>query len=354
MSQPIQFDTDTGQLGLRVSVFNEMDGRTTDLVFNQSAIRIGRNHLNDMVLNHKYVSQWHAVLGFAQGTLRIMQVGSSNSVLVNDQKLAPNQELILNGSEAIRIIPFRLQIHVVPLPSEVQQTPLPNNGLASEAVFRGEHPEDPWNEMGDPGMETGSSPLPLTAAPDDPAMGKIALQVLEHIAERFWGRPLIDEPDVRALGARLEPTLEVFCRCFVALQRGQREFHQAMDIQVLGQHDHPVECATNATELASALLAPSQPNAIVVLENAYKNIMIHQVAMLNGLMAGVRTLMAKLSPDEVTREAAKEHLLLSARALWETYQRIHSDLAEEDNETFETIFGPQFGKAYLALLRGET
>ena len=350
MSQQIQFDTDTGQLGLRISVLNELDGRTTDLVFNQPAIRIGRNHLNDMVLNHAYVSQWHAVLGFVQGTLRIMQVGSSNSVLVNDQKLAPNQEMIITGSEAIRIIPFRLQIHVAPLAPEVLRAPLPSNGLASETVFRGEHPEEFWNKTDDPGME----PLALAAAPDDPAMGKIALQVLEHIAERFWGRPLIDVPDVRALGARLEPTLEVFCRCFVALQKGQQQFHQAMDIQVLGKHDHPVERATNATDLASALLAPSQPKAIQVLENAFKNIMIHQVAMLNGLMAGVRTLMAKLSPDAVTREAAKEHLLLSARSLWETYQRIHSDLAEEDNETFETIFGPQFGKAYLALLRGES
>jgi len=43
-------------IGLRITVHNEVDGQTVDLLFNQFPIRIGRNKMNDLVLSHQYVS----------------------------------------------------------------------------------------------------------------------------------------------------------------------------------------------------------------------------------------------------------------------------------------------------------
>jgi type VI secretion system protein ImpI len=78
--------------------------------------------------------------------------------------------------------------------------------------------------------------------------------------------------------------------------------------------------------------------------------MLHQVAVINGLMAGVQSLLGRLSPKAIAEEAASGHRSPSVKVLWETYERMHGDLAEEDSETFETVFGPQFGRAYANLV----
>lgn len=315
-----------GSLGLRVTVFNEVDGLTTDLLFQQFPIRIGRNPMNDLVLSHQYVSQWHAVLSLDQeGGLSLTQVGSSNSVQIGERKLRPSEEVQLAGGESIRIVPFVLQVQRVALPGE-----LPRAGASGfyQSVVAGAATEE------------GQALLERTA-----------LKLLDRLAGRFVGRPLEDPRDIAAFGARLEAVLSVFFRFFVALQKGQEQFRQALDIKALASGSRNlVEQASDSSELAAYLLGSEGSEPIHALEGAFKDIMLHQLALINGLMAGVRSLLARLSPKSVLKEASQEHRSPGYRALWETYERMHKDLAEEDTETFETIFGPQFGKAYANLV----
>jgi predicted component of type VI protein secretion system len=320
-----QLDPELEDIGLRITVFNEEDQSTTDLLFNRSPVRIGRNHLNELVLNHSYISQWHAIIGFAKSSLTVVRVSGTNSVLVNEYKLLPNEEVALAGSEVIRLRPFALHLQMVTLP--------PNFRQAAEAPV-------------------SLAPTLAVAVPDGGPLRTLeqtALAELDSLSRRVLGRTM-DEPGNLALFvARLEEVVEVFLRCFVALQKGQQQFQEATDIKVLGRRN-PIERASSTAELSSALFSLVDLEAMRHLENAYKNIMIHQVALLTGLMAGVRSLLGKLSPEAVAKEAGKEHRKPGIRALWQTYQRIHADLAEEDAETFETIFGPQFAKAYSALV----
>lgn len=313
-------DNETEDFGLRVTVFNEIDGTTTDLLFSAFPIRIGRNKLNELVLNHPYVSQWQAVIGFARRTLSITQVGSTNSIVVGDRKLRPNEEAQLSGQEKIRIVPFDIYLQLVAVPRP--QAPKPPPPAAELSVVSAQY-----------------------------SLEQAALRALDGLSSQFLGLRLQSAQEIAAFSARLEETLSVFLRFFVALQKGQEQFRQALDLKVLDSAGrNPVERVQDATELAATLLAPAHVEAIRALETAFKNIMIHQVALLNGLMAGVRTLLAKLSPKTVTKEAAKEHRSPNVKILWQTFERMHRDLAEEDNETFETIFGAQFGKAYAALV----
>jgi C-terminal domain of Type VI secretion system FHA protein/FHA domain len=307
-----------GSLGLRVLVHNEADGSTTDLLFSQFPVRIGRNSLNDLVLNHQYVSQWHAVFQLENQVLSIVQVGSSNSVQVGDYRMSTDEELPLEGDQVVRIIPFGLTVQLVTVPQSMGTREL------SKVYVQG----------------TGTGQQELE---------QIALEVLDRLANHFLGMTLRSAGEVATFGARLEKTLDVFLRFFVALQKGQEQFREAFDIRALrSEQQNPIEQATDATALAGLLLQSS--GAVKSLEHASKNVMIHQVALLNGLMAGVRTLLAKLSPKMIMKEAKKSHRSPSAKVLWQTFELIHQDFAEEDNETFETIFGSQFSKAYSALL----
>jgi type VI secretion system protein ImpI len=81
--------------------------------------------------------------------------------------------------------------------------------------------------------------------------------------------------------------------------------------------------------------------------------MSHQVALLNGVMEGVKTLLVKLSPksleDEFDKRGKKAGLFSNKyEALWKFYEEQHGDYSGEDKQTFLIIFGPQFSKAYAA------
>jgi hypothetical protein len=85
--------------------------------------------------------------------------------------------------------------------------------------------------------------------------------------------------------------------------------------------------------------------------------MVHQVAMLNGVMRGVRSLLAKLAPASIEvelgnprRRAAGGSTLgpFRYKTLWELYTEIYGDFAEEKQATM-LIFGPEFVHAYSEL-----
>lgn len=326
MSDTIQFDEDTGDTGLRISVFNELDGRTTDLLFSKFPLRIGRNARNDLVLRHEYVSQWHAVLGLVDGVFSVMQVGSSNSVRLNDLRMTPNEVLPLESTATIRIVPFRLHLHLVTVPQNLRK------------------PTDTIQ---------GPEPLPLLPGTEDlSGLDEAALCVLNRFSERFLGRSLHHAREVSLLGARLEEAFDIFLSSFVALQTAQRQFQQEMEISLPHGTDHPLAQASSGAELGTALLSTADPGATQALSESLASLGRHQVALLKGLQAGVRYLMKKLGPDRISRQAEKEHRRVSFKALWEIYSRIHGDLSE-DQASFRLVYGSPFRKAYTRLMKGK-
>ena len=51
--------------------------------FASSPVRIGRNQLNELVLNEPFVSQWHAVVRFDEHKVRYVDLGSTNGTTMN-------------------------------------------------------------------------------------------------------------------------------------------------------------------------------------------------------------------------------------------------------------------------------
>src|SRR5262249_40514861 len=82
-------------------------------------------------------------------------------------------------------------------------------------------------------------------------------------------------------------------------------------------------------------------------------VMSHQVAFINGVMEGVKTLLHQLSPktleDDYEKRGRKGGLFSNKyEALWKFYEERHGDYSGEDKQTFLIIFGPQFSRAYAA------
>ncbi|MBM4359753.1 MAG: hypothetical protein FJ096_16745, partial [Deltaproteobacteria bacterium] len=89
------------------------------------------------------------------------------------------------------------------------------------------------------------------------------------------------------------------------------------------------------------------------LHEIFIEVMTHQVAMMNGVMEGVKQLLGTLSPGTIEQRydrKGKKGGLFSNKyeGLWQEYQTAHADYQGEDKETFLIIFGPQFSHAYAA------
>ncbi|MBK8480748.1 MAG: FHA domain-containing protein [Proteobacteria bacterium] len=329
-------------LVLQLRLHNEVDGQTRELTFERWPVRIGRNSANELVLDHPYVSQWHAAIGVGAGGATITQVSSTNSVLVDGRKLAAGEEVTLTGTELVRVVPFSLQLRVVALPV-VAAAQVP--GSAPTPVVAGFAPgamPGPPPPLGAPALGAATGALQLSA-----------LHVLDSLAQRLLGRSLDDPQQVLAFGARLDQLLDVFLRCLIALRRGQDQFRHMLDLRAIeAPGDELLQRGDDPEALGRSLFELGR-DTVPALEQAFKSIMLHEVGLLNGMVAGLRHLLDRLSPETIRQEAGKSQRTLGPKQLWETFEAIHRDLAEEDNATFEAIFGRPFDRAYASLANDE-
>jgi type VI secretion system protein ImpI len=206
-------------------------------------------------------------------------------------------------------------------------------------------------------------------ASDPGAVGKntqyfgMALEVLALLGLRELGQslvpgqPLDTTGDIARLITKLHDTVEVFCRCFVPLREGYAQFVSSMDLQQAASQRalnrsnayRKVEYARDPAHIASALLDWRDPafDAPAAVEGIFADLMLHQVALLDGVMQGVRALLSDLSPDNIEKlvDEKRSIPLGRYRALWQAYRERFEALSQE-SEAFARIFGSEFAAAY--------
>ena len=196
----------------------------------------------------------------------------------------------------------------------------------------------------------------------------MALQVLRDLAASFVPQrgPLERVVDVVAFAQKMQDVLDVFFKCFLPLRDGHKQFQTQMDIKKTRSPKEPlnaaraVETAREPRELAARVLDWGDPSndGSRAIESTFAEVMVHQVAMLNGVMRGVRSLLAKLAPASIEAEIANPRRRAASgmqlgpfryKTLWELYIEIYGDFAEDEKQAFMLIFGPEFVHAYSEL-----
>jgi type VI secretion system protein ImpI len=385
-------------------------------------VRIGRNPLNDLQLEYNFASQFHAVLEHQNGKLILRDLGSTNGTLLKSGRVPPNQSVDLaeHGFEfAIVNLIFRTYSASAQPPQSVPRRPLAATSMFQEstaAMIRESLSNaslapklkalEPAMEYARAGMRglveqveriLGEVPpanhelflrqvvgqLPqLAHSPEFRALlskyrialntgtsmssQEFALQAVCEMASHYLpSRGAPSDPDALArFMTKLNETLDVFLKCFVPLKDGHRQFEA--DLALGGRQRGPddpriaVETARDTQELAMRLLDWRDPSfeAAQAVESVFADIMIHQVAMLNGVMMGVKSLLDELSPAEIERSADdprhKAGLLQNHhKVLWKLFTQRHGDLADDQKRVFSVLFGKEFGQAYRALSGSE-
>ncbi|MEP7048902.1 MAG: type VI secretion system-associated FHA domain protein [Pseudomonadota bacterium] len=213
-------------------------------------------------------------------------------------------------------------------------------------------------------FEAPGNALASTGLLNNLSLDQMALQGLRELAQSLTpGKTLTTTGDLARFITKLHDTVEVFCRCFIPLREGYAQFVSSLDLQraalqrsVMRSPSYlAADAAREPAALAAALLdwrdrSMDAPNAI---EEIFADLMIHQVALLDSVMQGVRGLLEQLSPDNIEGQVeldahprfALDRSKARYKALWETYSALYEQLAEE-KQAFSHIFGPQFTNAY--------
>lgn len=131
--------------------------------------------------------------------------------------------------------------------------------------------------------------------------------------------------------------------------------------RIAARENNLLKFTPDAAEALRFLLSretrPGFLGATEALRDAQEDLQLHQLALVAGMRAAVFDLISRLGPDAVEREEgpaqglAKWSALWREAALWRRHRHGHARLLENLDDTFETIFGREFVRAYEAQAR---
>lgn len=204
----------------------------------------------------------------------------------------------------------------------------------------------------------GESSVPLaTGHFGSLALETLALQGLHELAASLVpDKTLQTSGDLARFITKLHDALEVFCRCFIPLREGYSQFVSSLDLQRAANMRstnrsrayQTVETARDPEQLVKGLLdwTDRSLDGHQAVENIYADLMIHQVALLDGVMQGVRALLDELSPAAIEETVGHKFGISNRyKELWQAYCDRYEDLAQEQ-QAFARIFGHEFTEAY--------
>ena len=148
------------------------------------------------------------------------------------------------------------------------------------------------------------------------------------------------------LNQRLCEVLDAFAKAFVELQRGQEQFGREMGVRAIKEFT-PLHAAGDPTGVLRYLLDWREPSdgRVNELVGTFADLMIHQVALINGMMEGVRAMLFDLSPEQIESQVTSTWPVRSSH-LWRSYVDTYESLTEDDRKISNAIFGQAFVRAY--------
>jgi type VI secretion system protein ImpI len=412
-------------LPLLVRVDDLTSGASRQYAFARSPVRFGRSPMNDVVLDAPFISQWHGLVHFDAETTEYFDLGSTNGTFADGARLAGKAGVPVTGDVELRVHHLRFFCWRGAAPPGIEPdqaaaealgpvsrtmlgierrgslreardrlAPAPALGAALErlrpahAAYRqakttllggirdglaGLSPEqhDAWlalvqKEFPELAAEPALRRLdPGQPVPDGATVALPAgpMGVVDEFARALVpGAALKTLADVEKFLVRAATMLETSARAFIELRQGQVQFGKEMAVRTFHERS-PLAHAREPSEVLAYLLdiRADATARIQELSTAYADLMIHQVALLGGLMEGVRSLLGRLGPETIDQEIDQAPLKLGpltlsrrlwpfrARSRWKRFVRRYREYLEEEKQLTAAVFGADFARAYSAV-----
>jgi hypothetical protein len=367
-----------------------------------SPVRIGRSPLNNVVLAAPWVSLHHGLIHFDDQRASYSDLGSTNgtTVMGSEQEmklhpmvavhiLGPGQEHaeLRIGAISVRVTWDRLGSGPLPPGQRGYDTRL-NLGLGRKRPDGPHAPPPVRADLAGDGPRPAEVPRtppdagrpPSTRAPlyqagmtrmvmpgeqdrlrDSPAGGAApgpggapgpVHETLARLGQAWSGAAGLQiRGQERAFAETLAAVADAFARGLVELKKGLKEFGEGIGVRAVGGHS-PLHRSQNAAELIAYLLDPQADTheRLEQLVDLFADLMIHEVALLSGVKAGVRKLLTELDPEAGfarSEEGRGRGPGLFDRSL-RRYRDYFRSTTEDDGQSI--VFGAEFARAYADAL----
>jgi len=381
---------------------------TSEHVLGKEKTFIGRSPGNDIVLPdaEKRVSSKHARLDRTGGSLHLTDVGSTNGTVVNGRKIEANSPVELKNGDKAMIGLYQVSVvaseedladQTVVVVDPARQLAYLSDELPILYARYSESPPEQRRRMmrgtiqqvlSSAGADNARSILTQLKArfasaersvvPDRTTTirkkemkeleaqqkeggAQAAIRMLNDLSVQFVGEEKIETPEqaelfVKMIASVLELTFDWISKSL----RGRREFEDQFSADlsmIFSKEKNPLKGGGGPADMGRYLLdwrLARDPKAIRdSLDNAFKDLTMHQLGLLAGVQESLSAVLKRLDPKAVEQEAKEKggaglFASMEKRA-WKRYSDVFHEIFAENSKLFNELIYPNVRKGYLAL-----
>ncbi len=194
------------------------------------------------------------------------------------------------------------------------------------------------------GQAPRAVPVPVSAQPHS---------ALVRLATAFLPSHLIPKTaqDNEKFVGRIAGVLEGFSTALVELFKGHEQFGQQMAVQTICNPTTLQQSSQSADVLAYLLdWSESADGRLQELISAFADLMIHQVALINGIVDGAKGMLNTIHPDAIVRQADETGGMFRGNRYWQVFTERFNELIRDDSYITRSIFGHDFARAYAMVI----
>jgi predicted component of type VI protein secretion system len=318
--------------------------------FDQSPVRIGRNPLNNVVLEGNFVSGWHGIIRFDNTGTYYFDLGSTNGTCIDGKRLPKNTAIPIQ--QVTRLTIWMFELTVTPCAPGTLSAPQHQPSIAGTLAGTGRTTEvfavPPYAPVPTPAspsriVSVGGTRSPTPPPPSSSAMRQSSPVTPPRLAEQASEKLM---RCLRMIGA--------FADAFMGLKKGYEQFGSEVGVRPL-TGTTPLHRARNSQEIIDYVLDANVDPEVCArdLNAVFADMGIHDVALMEGISQSVRVLLAKLDPNALDVKASAGLFSGKAKARWNSYVEAFSNLLAEDAALHAEIFGEEFASAYASVALGD-
>jgi len=388
-----------------VTLTTAKDAPPVEHLLQKEKAYIGRSTDNDIPLpdNEKRVSSKHARVDRQGTSLQITDLGSTNGTFVNGRKIEPNSGIDIKDGDKISIGLYSLLVTaldeeggdrtlVLVDPSRqlahlVEELPIAYARHASapaeqrKKLLRGmiqsmvsavgpDNARSILVQLRSRFRSTEGSVVPerTTAIRRKEAeikvqetFSQVGLRLMSDLSAQFVGEGKFETAEQAELfGKQLANVLELTFDWISKSLRGRKEFEEQFSADlsmIFSKEKNPLKGGGGPGDMGRYLLdwrIPRDPKGIRdALDNAFKDLTMHQLGLLAGVQESLSAVLKRLDPKVVEQEGkdmGKGGFLASAeKRAWKRYSEVFHEIFAENSKLFNELIYPNVRKGYLAL-----
>jgi len=219
-------------------------------------------------------------------------------------------------------------------------------------------PPAPMPKASPPQPQSSRAPAPPLRASAPVASGPVGGRAQLDFAALLTAAGLQGVPETPGLSGSFGSILKVVVDGLRDVLRAREELKEQFRLRitsVAARENNPIKFSANTEDALHNLLVRHNPaylEPVAAFESAFDDLRIHQMAMLAGLRAGYQAMVTAFDPDTLEQKFeryVRRGGILGASAkprYWDLYREVFEETTGDPDDSFRTLFGTAFSKAY--------